>query len=85
MNDVISRRIPGNSGFGRNSRHYGADVRLRRGIPRVLGISGKREESYGREDGENGYDYDEFDEREASEKPFRRLACRWALGRHDDC
>lgn len=62
----LSRGFSRNCGFRGDGCLYGPDVRPGRGVFRVLGISGKREKSYGREYRENAYDDDELDERKSS-------------------
>lgn len=66
MFDVESRRIPGNRAFRGNRRKNRTDVRFDARVVGIFGISGERQQSYGRQYRENRDYDDEFDEGEAS-------------------
>lgn len=55
---VIAGRISGRGAFAHYGRIHRTDVRFYGGLLRVLGISGKRQKTHRRENGENG-DYDD--------------------------
>lgn len=70
MFDVESRRIPGNRAFRGNRRKNRTDVRFDARVVGIFGISGERQQSYGRQYRENRDYDDEFDECESSDTPL---------------
>lgn len=71
VDNVIPWRITRNRRFGGDSRLYRPDVRFNGGVARVVGISGERYESDGRENGEYDYHDDELRERESRFQTLR--------------